>query len=188
MKSSYVNSVNKRAVQRMIYDSIRNKFDHLIGLGGPDLSDYLKLAQHAGIKDAMIYEYNAQQLLIQASKPNAILPTRVMYGDIIKAQHNQSNTFYDFDFCCSVMSAVKHIKKFKYDSCIFTFSIRPLSFTQTVSQYVQAISGRKRHQVVLLNESAHCKQYHIKTKDNVIPAFTYRDTVPMIMFLNNLNH
>lgn len=185
-KLSYEGSVKKKAVQRVIYDSIRNKFDHLIGLGGPDLPDYLKLVQGAGIKDAIIYEFNAEQLLIQASKRNRILPTRVVYGDIIKAECKQFSTFYDLDFCCSVKSAIEHIKKFKDDSCIFTFSLRPLSLHETISQYVEAITGKKRYKVIFLDEYDSYKQYYIRTKDNIISAFTYKDSVPMIVFLNNL--
>lgn len=186
IKSSYSESVNKKVVQNLIYNGIQNKFNHLIGLGGPDLPDYLKLAKKAGIRDAIIYEYNANQLLIQASKPNKTLPTKVIYGDIIRAQPQQINTFYDLDFCCSVKSAIEHIKKFKDDSCVFTFSIRPLTFIDTISQYVEAISGRKRHKVFLTHQSAYYKQYEIHLKDDVISVFTYKDSVPMIVFLNNL--
>lgn len=187
VKDSYKNSLNKRTVQREVYREIKGKFKHLIGLGGPDLNDYLKFARNAGIKNAIIYEYNIDQLLIQASKNNSTIPTRVVFDDIISCPSGVQDTFYDLDFCCSVQTANPHISKFKNDPAAFTFSIRPLGLRDSVRQYVRCMQNNTDYEFNLIESSSFFRRYELVTNRAVQTAYIYKDTVPMLV-ISNLSH
>lgn len=188
VKESYKQSVNKRKVQKVIYKNIRGKFKHLVGLGGPDIDDYLKLARYAGIKNAIIYEYNVDQLLIQMSKKNNILPARVLYDDIYHCPAGLDDTFYDLDFTCSVSTASPHIRKFKNDTAVYTFSLRPLGLRDSVKQYVRNLYGRIDYDFVLVDETESFRQYELTTHLGVEPAYIYKDTIPMLVMSSNFSH
>lgn len=184
IKSSYKDSVNKRTIQKIVYGKIRSKYTNLIGLGGPDLPDYLKLAKKAKIKSALIYENNVDHLLVQASKKNDTIPTRVVYGNILQAP-SEKDTFYDLDFCCSVISVISHIQKFKDNPCMFTFSVRPVGFDETVNKFINTLYG-ENYNISLEEERIEYKKYLIVTPNKSVTVYRYTDTSPMAVFLNNI--
>lgn len=188
VKESYKNSLNKRTVQREVYQQIKGRYKHLIGLGGPDLDDYLKFARYAGIKNAIIYEYNVDQLLIQASKNNSTLPTRVIFDDIISCPSGVENAFYDLDFCCSVNTATPHINKFRNDPVAFTFSIRPLGLRDSVRNYVRCMQNNTDYEFNLIESSSSFRRYELVTNRAVQTAYIYQDTVPMLVISSNLSY
>ena len=187
VKQSYKQSVNKRIVQKEVYREIKGKFKHLVGLGGPDLDEYLRLARYAGIKNAIIYEFNVDQLLIQASKNNNTLPTRVVFDDIISCPSGINDAFYDLDFCCSVQTAMPHISKFKNDPAAFTFSIRPLGLRDSVRNYVRSTQNNTDYEFNLIETSSSFRRYELITSRAVQTAYIYKDTVPMLVISSNLS-
>lgn len=184
VKDSYKHSVNKREVQRQVYRQIRGKYKHLIGLGGPDLGDYLKLAKYAGIKNAIIYEFNVDQLLLQVSRDNNTIPTRVIFDDILSCPANVPGAFYDLDFCCSTQTAKPHIRKFKDDPAMFTFSIRPVGLKDSVRQYVRSMYSYAAYEFELLEQSSSFRRYELTTDHGVQTAFVYTDSTPMLVMTN----
>lgn len=182
VKDSYKTSVNKRTVQREVYREVKGKFKHLVGLGGPDLNDYLKLARYAGIKNAVIYEFDVDQLLIQMSKQNNTIPTRVLFNDIISCPSGLKDTLYDLDFCCSTQTAKPHIRKFKNDPCVFTFSIRPVGLKDSVRQYVRNMYGYVRYDFELIEHTSSFRRYELSTDQGVQTAYVYTDSSPMLVF------
>jgi hypothetical protein len=185
IKESYKDSKRKKIVQKEVYKEIKGKYTHLIGLGGPDLNEYLKLAKYAGIKNALIYEFNVDQLLIQASKPINTLSTRVIFGDIYQSPCKMKDTFYDFDFCCSVKTAQEHIKKFKNDPVLFTFSIRPLGLNNSIKLYVSSVQKSYKYNLELIKVNPFFRKYQLNLKDSVQTVYIYRDSVPMLVINNN---
>jgi hypothetical protein len=184
VKESYKQSVNKRTVQKLVYSEIKGRYNHLVGLGGPDLNDYLRLARYAGIKNAVIYEFDIDQLLIQMSKDNKTLPARVLYDDIINCPSGLVDTFYDLDFCCSTHTAKSHISKFKNDPSVFTFSIRPVGLKDSIKQYVRSMYSYTRYDFELIEQSSSFRRYKLFTDDNIQTVFVYADTVPMLVINN----
>lgn len=182
VKQSYKQSVNKRIVQKEVYREAKGKFKHLVGLGGPDLDEYLRLARYAGIKNAIIYEFDVDQLLIQMSKNNNTIPTRVLFDDIFHCPAGLEDTLYDLDFCCSTQTAKPHIRKFKHDPAVFTFSIRPVGLRDSVRQYVRSMYSHVRYDFELIEQSSSFRRYELITDEGVQTAYVYSDSSPMLVF------
>lgn len=187
VKTCYLNSVNKRVVQQTIYQSISKKYRNLIALGGPNLSKYLDfVSKHSGIKRALIYEYEPGQLLNQVMNHSKVLPTTVVFGDIVQAPSNQSSTLYDLDFCCSVKTAIPHIKKFRRDPCLFTFSIRPYSIKESVNMFTKACFGSRVLDIIETQSTDSYRKYSLITSNARCEMYVYKDTVPMLVITTNL--
>lgn len=184
VKSTYKQSVNKRMVQDRLYAQIKGKYDQLIGLGGPDLNDYLTFARKAGIKSATIYEYDVDQLFRQITGNVDELPTQVIFKDILDCPSGVPNAFYDLDFCCSVTTARKHIKKFRNDPSMFTFSIRPVGLEDSIKQFVKVKQGNKNYELTLVESKPSHKLYNLKLEESEQQVYIYYDSVPMLIITN----
>lgn len=187
VKPTYKKSENKRKVQQLIYSNISNRYNNLIALGGPDLPVYLKLVKKTGIKEALIYEFQVDQLIAQVSKKNQVMPTVVKYGDIIEADNSLSKTLYDLDFCCSIMSVIHHVSKFKSCPTIYTFALRPFSLNKSINIFVKHAYGNLSYDLVLINEKPGYKEYILLLSiGKALSVYTYLDTTPMLVITNNL--
>lgn len=184
VKSTYKKSVNKRIVQDRLYMQIKGKYNRLIGLGGPDLNDYLTYVRKSGIKSATIYEYDVDQLFRQISGDVDQLPTQVIFKDILDCPSGVPNTFYDFDFCCSVIKARKHIKKFRNDPGMFTFSIRPLTIENSIKEFVKLKQGNRNYELTLAEDKPSYKLYNLKLEDSEQQVYIYKDSTPMLVITN----
>lgn len=184
VKTTYKSSVNKRMIQKRLYDSIKGKYDHLIGLGGPDLNDYLKVVCNAGIKSATIYEYNVDQLFRQMSTQLNVLPTQVVYKDILNSPSNKPNTFYDLDFCCSIQTARKHVRKFRNDPSMFTFALRPMGMEDTVREFVKIKQGNKNFELILEEIKPTHRMYNLHLEGSNQQVYIYFDSFPMLVITN----
>ena len=185
-KEEYPLDSNKRHVQKDIYNHIVGKFTNLVALGGPSLDNYLRLVSIARIKNAIIYENNKHQLMLQMKNKPTIMNTTVIYKDIYQSPSGLDDTLYDLDFCYSVQSGLPHIKKFKQDSSIFTFSLRPFGFEFSLNMYVKTVQGSILHKTELLDENHSFKMYNLYMKDQVQHMYIYKDSTPMLV-IHNLN-
>lgn len=183
-KTSYEKSVNKRTLQTDIFSSVRGRFKHLVGLGGPNINDYLGLVKKAGIKTSQIYENNAGQLLIQASTFKPVISTQVIYGDIIQAETGLKNTLYDLDFCFSIKNAEEHIEKFRHDCTLITLALRPVDMETTIRKYIKALTGAKTYSCNFVRKTKAYSEYVIRVKSKLLRCYVYRDSSPMIVISN----
>jgi hypothetical protein len=183
-KTDYSLSVNKRAVQNAIFDSLTHKYKKVIGLAGPNITDYLQMMKNRGFKSAEIYENDISQLAIQIDHFKPIIKAQINYGDIIQAKPNEPNTLYDLDFCCSINNAYKHIQKFSDDASITTLSIRPVGFMRTLLKFSQLIDSESSPVIEFLgsvnNNLGKYRTYGLTTGAKKYQCYLYKDTVPMV--------
>jgi hypothetical protein len=178
-KLSYESSSNKKAVQKKIYLQYKG-IKKVIGLGGPNLTEYLLFLKSMGIKQADIYEFDAEQLLLQINNYVPVINSQIYYGDILRAVPNKTDTLYDLDFCCCILSAKKHIEKFTTNS-IITLSIRPYGLEQTIEKFCQYIDSTSTYTVDYhYNHTENYKVYRIDVGKKKYLCYSYRDTTPMI--------
>jgi hypothetical protein len=181
MKSDYTLSKNKKAVQNDIFERVQKKsFTKVIGLGGPNITQYLCFLKDHGIKHADIYENNRYHILLQISKFKPMISSKVYFQNIINAQEKQKDTLYDMDFCCSVATVKDSIKKFK-DNSIFTFSIRPVGIESTIQMFFKSLRQNAKP-IITYNHEVN-KQFKVHKVDwngNKYFCYIYKDTVPMM--------
>lgn len=183
-KTDYTQSINKRAVQASIYQKVKwNKLHKVVGLGGPNITDYLLLLRSHKVKRAQIYEYDLAQLSIQIDHYMPVIDSEIRYADVYHADPNQSDTFYDLDFCCSINNARIHVQKFKHNVC-YTLSIRPIGLEKTIKEFAKLVDNTKDPEFEL--KHSHCdsstkyKCYVLNTNTKQYECYIYKDTVPMI--------
>ena len=186
MITHYPEQSNKRQVQKNIYNHIVGRFTNLVALGGPSLDNYLRLVSNARIKNAIIYENNRHQLMLQMKNLPTIINTTVIYKDILTSASGLENTLYDLDFCYSIQSGLPYIKKFKYDPTIYTFSMRPFGFEFSVNMYVKTVQGSILHKLETIDENNMYRKYLLHMKHQVQHVYAYKDSTPMLV-IHNLN-
>lgn len=181
MKSDYTLAKNKKAVQNDIFKRAQKKnFTKVVGLGGPNITQYLQFLKSYGIKQADIYENNRFHILLQISDFKPVITSKVHFKDITDAQENQKDTLYDMDFCCSVNSATEAVKKF-YKNSIFTFALRGIGTIPTINEFFKSL-GQKTKPKITYNYKVN-KQFKIhKIVCNNIKylCYVYKDTTPMM--------
>ena len=183
-KTDYTKSHNKKLVQEIVFNHIKKKgINNLVGLAGPNISDYLSFVKSKGVKRAEIYERDPVNLLYQMRDFNPSIKTTVLYQDIYAAGLYQ-NTVYDLDFTCCINEAAPHIRKFKENS-IITISIRPIGFENTIQKFCSLIS--RLTPKVLLNKvvTEFYKLHTIEWEDQSYSLYEYRDTTPMLTIIKN---
>lgn len=171
-------------MQNIVFNQIKNKsINKLVGLAGPNISDYLSFVKSKGIKRAEIYERDAVNLLYQMRDFSPSIKTTVLYQDIYAADLYQ-NTVYDLDFTCCINEAAPHILKFKENS-IITISIRPIGFENTIKKFCSLIS--KMTPKVYLNKIVNkfYKLHTIEWDNESYSLYEYRDTTPMLTIIKN---
>lgn len=179
-KTSYLHSINKRIVQKEIFSNLKKrKLYKVIGLGGPNITDYLSLLHDFKVVQAEIYEYDISKIALQLQNYKPIIESEVIYGDVLYAEPNKSNTFYDLDFCCSIKNAAKHIKKFTNNVC-YTLSIRPVGLEKTIKQFSKLVDSTKNPVFTLIKSNSEYKFYSLKTDTKKYDCYVYRDTTPML--------
>lgn len=150
LKETYKQATNKRSVQRRTLQGS----GRFIGLGGPDIRDYVKQVRKAGFKDITIYEKDVKVYTKQRRElPRGV---KLIYGDITDNLQDK-DAFYDLDFCASIVKIEDKIlnKIAKIKNFSLTFALRPISLYDTVQRLWR-----------------HCK----------VPYITYKDTHGMVVF------
>lgn len=178
MKLDYSTSHNKRIVQHAIFPQYRDKVSKVIGLAGPNITDYLKYLSQVGIKEAEIYEKNPIQLISQLQDFKPVIPATIHYQDIIKADPDQEDTLYDLDFCNSIQSLEDHVVKFK-KNFVLTLAIRPIGLERTLKTFCR-LKNHKKHKLELVKHLPAYKQYRLTTGIKNYNCFVYFDTISML--------
>ena len=119
LKYTYLNATQKQKVRDFFLAKF--KFEHVVGLAGPDINQYIDRLTSEGCKQFEIYENDSQTFMSQVFKINK--PVHMVYGDILTADADRDDTLYDLDFCRSVTHLKPHIRKFQ-KNFMMTFSIR----------------------------------------------------------------
>lgn len=179
-KTSYLQSTNKRIVQKEIFSKLKKKkLNKVIGLGGPNLTNYLALLHNYDVEQAEIYEYDISKLALQLKSYKPVINSEILFSDVINAVPDKSNTFYDLDFCCSIINAAPHIKKFKNNVC-YTLSIRPVGLEKTIKHFSKLVDDTKKPILTLIKEKEEYKSYCLKTDSKKYLCYLYRDSTPML--------
>ncbi len=125
MKETYKEAENKRGVQDIVLTGSTRR---LIGLGGPDIIDYVNIVRSKGFEDITIYEkdYNVYKKQI-AQFPDCTL----IHGNIL--DHLDEDAFYDLDFCGSIKSIQRWLPAITaLPEYALTCSIRPIGEEETI--------------------------------------------------------
>jgi len=183
IKQDYSGAVSKKLVQSKIYKDIdKHGFKRVVGLAGPNISDYLKSMKERGIESAEIYEYDRMQLLLQLQDFQPVIKTKVCFDDIIKARANKKQTLYDLDLCCSIRKAKAYIKKFG-KSCIVTLALRPDSLKTTLTKFCELIDNTVSPTIRYDEEPTKKKGYKLHTLEingSMYECYQYKDTHNMV--------
>lgn len=184
-KTSYTNSIKKKAVQEVVFrDAMKRKFRKVVGLAGPNITDYLSFLKGKGIKEAEIYEKDCRQLVNQFIDFSPIISTSVQFGDIISADSTDKKTLYDLDFCCTIKNAKQHIRKFK-SNAIITLAIRGVGLKSTVKQFCKLVSKEKPKVEWNKTSTTMYKVHTISFSDQSYTCYQYRDTSCMLTIKPN---
>lgn len=144
----------------------------IVGLAGPNIQDYIDYCKSKGFTEFEIYEKDGLVAMHQLIH----LKDRVQLNlnDILHADADQLNTFFDLDFCGTVRYLKDHIAKFK-DRFIMTFSSR-VPLEETISTFFGVREEKIIRTNVKLSPIKHTE--YITNKGKYIYAH-YRDTTPM---------
>ena len=187
MKRDYTKAYKKKLIQEIVFKEKNPEINKLIGLAGPNITDYLHFCKSHGIKQAEIYENAYTNIIYQMQDFKPPISTMVMYQDIYEANLVQ-DVVYDLDFCCTIRNAEKHIKKFKDVPNIVTLSLRGISLKETIKRFCKTISKLKPEIIFDVASNKDYKHHIIKydhsTFQKTFKLFQYRDTSPMLIISN----
>lgn len=169
MKDSYTTSVEKKFLRNRIIPQGRN----LIGLGGPDIEEYVAFARKKGYKDIKVWENNPavwQNCLSKLKNLNI----EYNVADIINAPIH-SNCIYDLDFCCSIKRVKPYVEKFR-DNFVLTVSelyAKKLSSVPIFADYRNEVIQK----VIHINDTDHL----LLTNLGKYMVYSYHDTSQMLI-------
>lgn len=179
-KLSYSDSVNKKAVREFLFSLFAEKqLNKIVGLAGPDITDYLSFCKSKGYDEFEIYENHILTLFNQLKVMNKHSSNvSLTYGDILDAKPNQDNTLYDLDYCVTARFMKKHLSKFN-NNFIMTFA-RRITDTETFSSFFKGRKEKLKSALTLFSPLEHtiltteCENKYVYVK--------YRDTSNMCCF------
>jgi hypothetical protein len=175
-KQTYTDAEKKKRVRDFLIDKFY--FNHVIGLPGPDINDYIRYMRSKGCENLELYENDKnvmlKQLIMLSENEDNI---RFIYGDIINASPAESHTLYDLDFCATVKFLKRHIQKFR-NSFIMTFSLR-IGVENTIKEFFAARGDR----IISRSKFQHPIEYEeISTGSGKYLFVRYCDTSAMCCF------
>ena len=174
MKTSYKNSVNKKRIREFLIS--RFYFENVIGLAGPNISEYINFLQSKGCKHFEIYENNPEMVVRQLSTIGPMKSdVSLIYDDILIAEPNKPKTLYDLDFCVTVRHMEKYIAKFR-DSFIMTFSLRGITVKETIKFFLNTRNEE------LISEELFATHSVFTTNQSKYLFTRYHDTSTMCCF------
>lgn len=171
----------KRFVQSLIYSRIMYPNCRVVGLGGPQVSDYLHFIKQFGATSAQIWEVDFKTFSEQERQRDAGLfpiPCELINGNI-RDVVLKSKDLPDFDFCSSFKTVRDIIKKFP--KALYTFSRR--DGKQTIDNCLEGyldIMGVSRNRYNLKKSITYdtITEYTIVTESQNYTAFTYMNQIP----------
>tara|TARA_R110000868_G_scaffold106086_3_gene291109 strand:- start:2565 stop:3107 length:543 start_codon:yes stop_codon:yes gene_type:complete len=175
LKHTYLNATQKQKVRDFLLAKF--KFEHVVGLAGPDINQYIDRLASEGCKEFEIYENDSQTFMSQVFKINK--PVHMIHGDILSADADKDNTLYDLDFCRTVSYLGPHIRKFN-KNFIMTFSMRIKGGTNaTIKTFFEC-----RDEIIFFKRQFDSPVNHTEyiTNKGKYLFTIYRDTSPMCCF------
>ena len=184
MKIDYTKAYKKKVVQQIVFDDFKQRgMTKLVGLAGPNITDYLSFVKSKGIKSAEIYENNYGNLLYQMQNFKSPIQTTINYQDVYFANDEQ-HVIYDLDFCCSIKNAAPHIKKFKKNA-IVTLALRGIGLMPTLKQFCKLVSKLKPEFELNVEVTSNFKRHLVHLGNQSYTAYQYSDTTPMVLIKPN---
>jgi hypothetical protein len=184
-KTDYSKSYKKKVVQQIVFSDMKQRgLSRLVGLAGPNITDYLSFAKQMGIKQAEVYERDYVNLIYQMHDFKPPIKTTVKYQDVYAADVYQ-DVLYDLDFCCTIKNAEDHIKKFK-SNAIITLALRGIGLKPTIKRFCKIVSKLKPEIKLNVAVTNSYKQHIINfANEQSYTLFEYRDTSPMLTIKPN---
>jgi hypothetical protein len=183
-KLDYTKAYRKKLVQQIVFDDFKTRgLSKIVGLAGPNITDYLSFAKSKGIKQAEIYEKDYVNLLHQMSDFRPPIKTTVLYQDILHADVQQ-NVLYDLDFTCTIKNAEQHIKKFK-NNAIITLALRKIGLIPTLKKFCKIVSKLKPEIKLNIEVNPNYKVHLLKFEEESYTVYQYHDTTPMVLIKPN---
>jgi hypothetical protein len=183
-KIDYSKSYKKKLVQNIVFNDFKERgIKKLVGLAGPNITDYLSLVKSKGIKQAEIYERDYTNLIYQMQDFRPSIKTTVKYQDILHADV-QEGVIYDLDFCCTIDSAEEHIKKFKKNA-IITLALRGVGLIPTLEKFCELVNDFKSSIQLNVYKTENFKMHVLHFEKISYTVYHYCDTSPMIVIKPN---
>lgn len=169
MKSTYKDSHQKAFTRNMIIPRGVN----VVGLAGPDTTEYIQFFRERGYKNISIWEKDPQTIVKQIPQ---IFNKGIHYniGDILNAPFNQ-NTLYDLDFCCRMETIEPHLQKFQ-DNFILTVSEMWKDKWASINAFL-----RIRDERIMKHMELSDNEHLILTNKRKYMIYRYFDTSPMLV-------
>lgn len=171
-KLTYKKSHNKKKIRDLVVD----KGENVIGLGGPDIADYVNFFRGKGYTSITVYENDGEMMLKQIPQINH-MRSKISYhfADIIEAPI-LPNTLYDLDFCVTITSVKDYVKKFQDNFVLTVSEFRKPKFW-SVNQFLK-IRGEHK---ISLTENTNDTIRTLVTDKGIYTFFYYYDGSPMIV-------
>jgi hypothetical protein len=183
-KLDYSKAYRKKLVQDVVFNDFKERgINKLVGLAGPNITDYLSFVKSKGIKQAEVYERDYVNLIYQMSDFKPPIKTTVKYQDILNAIV-QENVIYDLDFCCTIKNAAPHIKKFK-NNAIITLALRKIGLMPTLKKFCEIVSNLTPDIQLNVQVTPNYKVHLLIFGDKSYTVYQYHDTTPMCMIKPN---
>ena len=122
-------AIRKREVREFMLSFFN--FKKLIGLGGPNINEYIIYMRNKGCTDIEIWENVQDVLMHQFMRINE--PANLKFGNIVNAEF-KPDVLYDLDFCCTIKNMRDVVKKFK-NNFVMTFALRPIGKNETIDLF-----------------------------------------------------
>lgn len=170
-KLSYKKSYNKKSIRNLVIERGSN----VIGLGGPDLEDYVKFFRGKGYTSIHVWEKDSEIMLKQMPQMNH-LRNKISYnfGDIIDAPI-LPNTLYDLDFCVTITSVKDYVRRFQNNIVLTVSEFRKPKFW-SIGQFLK-IRGEKKISLINNNDN----ERTLITDKQTYSVYYYYDGSPMVV-------
>jgi len=169
-KGTYKDAKNKKKIRDFLFSFYTT--NSIIGLPGPDINDYIKFLKDRGYNDIELWENDISVLGHQLTQIKT--PLVIKFGNILNATERK-DVLLDLDYCSTVRSLKDHIKKFK-SNFIMTFSLRPVSYKETITTFFKS---RKEIVLSIKDLTSPFKYKRYKTDKGTYIIACYRDSSPM---------
>jgi hypothetical protein len=183
-KLDYSKAYRKKLVQNVVFEDFKQRgMTKLVGLAGPNITDYLSFAKSKGIKQAEVYERDYVNLIYQMQDFRPPISTTVKYQDILQADVHEG-VIYDLDFTCTIKNAAPHIKKFKKNAMI-TLALRKIGLMPTLKKFCKLVSNLKPEIKLNVELNPNYKVHLLNFENVSYTVYQYHDTTPMCLIKPN---
>jgi len=132
----------KTKVREFIFSYVKN-CNKVVGLAGPNINKYIDFCKSKGLNSVTIYEKDmdvCKTQIISLKHQNI----KIINGDINSTIVNPG-TFYDLDYCCTMINVHDKISKFRSNYAI-TLALRPFGKQKTISQFFKSMEESLCHE------------------------------------------